>query len=107
MAPRISLRPQALAALADELAALAGSLADEGERCRAAARPVDAALGGREGAAVGVVAGTWGTLASTLAEGTAAVAGTLRGAVAAYGSADEELAARIGAAERPQGPGPC
>lgn len=96
MAPTISVRPEALAALADELAALAAALAEDGDRCRAAASVLDPALGGRAGVAAGAVAGAWGTLAGVLAEGTGAAARTLRAAARAYRAADDELAGRIG-----------
>lgn len=95
MAPRISVHPDALTALADELAGLAAALATDGERCRSAAGVLDAALGGREGAAAGAVATAWADLAGALADGTAAVAGTVRAAAAAYRGADEELARRL------------
>lgn len=95
MAPRISVQPDALAALAAELAALASALSTDGERCRSAAGVLDTALGGREGAAAAAVATAWGDLAGALADGTGAVAGTLRAAAAAYRGADEELSARF------------
>ncbi len=97
MTPRISVQPDALAALADELAALACALAADGERCRSAAGVLDTALGGREGAAAAGVATAWGDLAGALADGTAAVAGTMRSAAVAYRSADVELSGRFGA----------
>ncbi len=96
MAPRITVRPERLAALADELAGLAVALADDGDRCRSAAGTLETALGGRTGEAAGAVALAWGTLAGSLAEGTGAAAGTLRAAGASYCAADADLAASIG-----------
>jgi uncharacterized protein YukE len=107
VAPRISVHPEALGALADELAGLASALATDGDRCRSAAVALDAALGGREGAAVGAVATAWADLAGALADGTAAVAGTVRAAAVAYRGADEELAGRLGAPFRPSGARSC
>ena len=107
MAPRISVHPEALAALADELAGLASALAVDGDRCRSAAGALDTALGGREGAAAGAVASAWADLAGALADGTAAVAGTVRSAATAYRGADEDLAGRIGTPVLPSGAGSC
>ncbi len=97
MAPRISVRPGELSALADELARLAVALAGDGDRCRSAAGVLADALGGREGAATATVATTWGTLAGELAHSTGAVAETLHAAVAAYRDSDAALAGRMGA----------
>ena len=107
MAPRISVHPEALTALADELAGLASALATDGDRCRSAAGVLDTALGGREGAAAGAVATSWADLAGALADGTAAVAGTVRSAAAAYRGAEEELAGRFGTPVQPSGAGSC
>ena len=107
MAPRISVHPEALTALADELAGLASALATDGDRCRSAAGVLDTALGGREGAAAGAVATAWADLAGALADGTAAVAGTVRSAASAYRGADEELAGRFGTPGLPGGAGSC
>jgi uncharacterized protein YukE len=96
MAPRITVRPAALAALADELAGLAVALAADGQACRGVAGVLDAALGGREGAATSAVAVRWSVLAAGLADGAGAAADVLRAAAAAYRGADEALAARIG-----------
>ena len=97
MAPTISVRPELLAALADRLTGLAAELAEDGERCRAAAGILRAALGGgTTGETAGAVALAWGVLAGGLAEGTGAVAGTLRAAGASYRRADAELAGSIG-----------
>lgn len=97
MAPRISVRPEGLSALADELAALATALAADGDRCLSAAGTLDAALGGRAGATAGAVALAWGRSAGTLVEGTRAVAGTLRAAVDSYRAGDQGLAGSMGA----------
>ncbi|MGY1751977.1 hypothetical protein [Blastococcus sp. SYSU D01042] len=92
MAPTISVRPEVLAALADRLTDLAVELADDGERCLAAAGTLRAALRGTTGETAGAVALAWGALAGGLAEGTGAVAGTLRAAGASYRRADAGLA---------------
>jgi len=91
-----AVHPEALTALADELASLASALATDGDRCRSAAGTLDTALGGgREGAAAGAVATAWADLAGALADDTAVVAGTVRAAAVAYRGADEELAGRF------------
>jgi uncharacterized protein YukE len=108
VAPRISVYPEALTALADELAGLASALATDGDRCRSAAGTLDTALGGgREGAAAGAVATAWADLAGALADGTAAVAGTVRAAADAYRGADEGLAGRFGTPPPPTGARSC
>ncbi|RBY77863.1 hypothetical protein DQ239_09015 [Blastococcus sp. TF02-09] len=101
------MQPEALDALADELAGLASALATDGDHCRAAAGALDAALGGREGAAAGAVATAWADLAGVLADGTAAVAGTVRAAASAYRCTDEELAGWFGPPALPGGAGSC
>ncbi|MBN1091406.1 hypothetical protein JKP75_01655 [Blastococcus sp. TML/M2B] len=95
MAPRISVHPGELAALADELSRLARTLAEDGDRCRVAAGTLTGALGGREGAAAGAVADRWAVLAGALAEGTGVVADAIRSAVEAYAAVDRELAGRM------------
>ena len=107
MAPTISVQPDALAALADELAGLAAALAADGDRCRSAAGALDVVLGGRAGASAAAVATAWATVAGALAEGTAAAAGTLRAAVLSYRAADEELAGRFGGPVLPNGDAAC
>ena len=97
MAPKISVRPGELTALAAELDALAESLAVDGDRCRAASVAMVDALGGREGAAVGALADAWGTLAAALADGTGTAGDTLRAVAAAYRDVDGALAGRMGA----------
>ncbi|SDF17770.1 Uncharacterized conserved protein YukE [Blastococcus fimeti] len=96
MAPRITVRPDELTALAAELDGLADALTADGDRCRAAADALAGALGGREGAAVGGLADRWGTLAAALADGTGTAAGTLRSVAAAYRDVDAALAGRMG-----------
>jgi uncharacterized protein YukE len=107
VAPRITVQPDALAALADELARLASALAADGERCRSAAGVLETALAGREGVAAGTVATSWAEVAGALAEGTAVVAGTVRAAAVAYRGADDELAERFAAPVLPGGDPSC
>jgi uncharacterized protein YukE len=107
MAPKISVQPEALSALADELAGLASALAADGIRCRTAAGTLDRALGGHEGEVAGVVATGWGVLAGSLAEGAGSVAGTLQAALRAYDEADAELAQQFGPPEQQPGAGSC
>jgi uncharacterized protein YukE len=97
VAPRISVHPDELTALAAELDGLADSLAVDGDRCRAAAGALVDALGGGEGAVVGGLAERWGTLAAVLADGTGTAAGTLRAVADAYRDVDAALAGRMGA----------
>ena len=94
-APTFSVRPDAVEALAAELAALAGDLSEDGALCRSAATSLGTALGGDEGWSAGAAATAWAVLAEVVAARTGALAGTLVAAVAAYRSADLALAGRI------------
>lgn len=96
MAPRITVEPDRLAALADQLTGLAAELAEDGERCSVAAGPLRTALGGAAGETAAAVALAWGALAGGLAEGAGAVAGTLRAAGDSYCRTDTALAGSIG-----------
>jgi hypothetical protein len=89
MSAPVAVQLDAVAALADELSLLAARLAEESPLCRIAAASLRAGLG--EGAAADA-ATAWGGLAQVLAEECAATARTLAGAVAAYRSADAQLA---------------
>jgi Excreted virulence factor EspC, type VII ESX diderm len=92
----ISVRPAALEALAAELAALAAELAEDADLCRSAAQVLGTALGGDEGAAAGAGATAWAALGAVLADGTRALAGTLRAAAAGYVELDAALSGGIG-----------
>lgn len=96
--PSIAVRPDALAAFAAELAALADELSDDAAICRSAAASLSAALPGDEGWASGGTATAWSRLVGALAERSSALAGTLAAAAAAYGAADALLGDRIGGA---------
>lgn len=101
MCSTISIRLDAVDALAAELAALATDLGDEEGRCRSSAASLSAAFDGCEGWTTGATATAWASLAAVVAARTAAVAATLTGATAAYRAADASLAGGIG----PQGRG--
>jgi hypothetical protein len=103
----LSVRFDAVDALADELAALAAQLAEEPALCRTAAASFAAALGGDAGSQAAAAATAWAGLTGGLADRCAATAGTLHAAVASYRAMDQELAAavlpgRTGAAARPR-----
>jgi len=87
----ITVQLAAVAALADELSLLSTQLAEESPQCRLAAASLRTGLGDGLGDAA-VAATAWGALAEILAEECAATARTLADAVAAYRSADAELA---------------
>jgi hypothetical protein len=87
----ITVQLAAVAALADELSLLATQLAEESPLCRLAAASLRTGL--QDGLGEAAAAATaWAGLAEVLAEECAATARTLIGAVAAYRSADAELA---------------
>jgi hypothetical protein len=91
----LSVRPEAVTALAAELTALGGELSDDAALCHAAAASLYAALSADEGWAAGSAATAWARLTDAVAQRSAAVAATLLGALAAYRTADASLASRI------------
>ena len=91
----VTVRPEALAALGAELAALAAELADDADRSRSAAVSLPPALGGAEGWTAGAAATAWAALHDLLAGRTRAVADTLAAAVDAYRAQDGALAADV------------
>ncbi len=82
-------------ALAAELGVLAADLGEDAVLCRATAVSLDVALGGTAGERAGAAATGWATLLDLLAARTAALAGTLRAAVASYRQADAALSDRL------------
>lgn len=95
-----TLVPGALLALADELASLSTELDDDVHAARWAAATVAPALDGEAGRAAGAAATAWASLEEVLAGRTLALAGMLRGAVAAYLAEDVALAATVGVHSR-------
>lgn len=96
------VRPEALAALGDELTGLATELLDDADRCRGAAGALSAALDGEEGWSAGAAGTAWAGLQDVLAERTAALARTVDGAARAYLDEDARIAGAIG--RRPETP---
>jgi hypothetical protein len=92
----VLVRPEAVTALAGELSVLAAELSDDADLCRAAARSLSAALDGVDGWTAGATAAAWAGLAEVLADRADALAAILTGAVRAYLTADDRLAAHIG-----------
>ncbi|WP_116449624.1 hypothetical protein [Blastococcus litoris] len=92
----VLVQPQALAALAEELAGLASELADDVDRCRTAAGSVAAALDGDEGWEAGAVGTAWAALEQALSERASALAQTVSGAVRAYLEEDARIAGWMG-----------
>lgn len=95
-AEAVLVRPEAVTALAGELAALAAELSDDADHCRVAADALSTALDGDEGWTAGAAAMAWAGLEEVLAEQTAALAGTLTAAVQAYLAADARIAGGVG-----------
>jgi hypothetical protein len=94
----ITVQLDAVEQLAGELAGLAAELAEESVLCRSAAAGLSGALGATAAAEdAGAVGAAWVHLFGTLSESTAALAGTLGAAVAAYRGHDAGLAAHLGA----------
>ena len=95
-ADTVLVRPEAVTALAGELAALAAELSADADLCRVSAGMLSAALDGDEGWTAGAAATAWAGLEELLAEQTAAVAATLTAAVQAYLAEDARIAGGIG-----------
>jgi hypothetical protein len=91
----VSVELRAVSDLADELAALAAELATEVDLCRSAAWSFDAAVDGDVAAGAAELGAAWAGLVGAVAQGTSAVAGTLRAAVHSYRSADAALSDRL------------
>ena len=88
MSSPISVQLDALDALADELAALAGELADDADLCRGAAGRLGAGLSGDVGLTALAGARGWAGLAAAVADGTRSIAVVLASAVTAYRHAE-------------------
>ena len=95
MSVTVSVQLRAVQDLADELAALAAELAAEGELCRSATHTLTTAVDGDTAVAAGQLGTGWAGLIDLLAQGTGAVAGTLRDAVYSYRLADAALSDRV------------
>jgi hypothetical protein len=93
----IAIQPDAVEALAAELAALSSELSDDAALCRTAAGSLDAALAGEEGWAARSAATGWAALSDVVAGRCASVAGILVAAVASYRAVDAALASGISA----------
>ncbi|UOY00035.1 hypothetical protein [Blastococcus sp. PRF04-17] len=92
---RITVLPDALEALAAELAVLAGELAEDADLCRSTGHSFLAALGDVEGWTAQTATTRWAGLQEVLADSASALAGTLSAAAADYSAQDRSLAARI------------
>jgi len=90
-----NVEPGLLGALAAELSALAGELADDAALCRSTAGSFTTALGGADGWTAGSTAAAWAALEEQLADGATTLAGTLTAAAAAYTAHDSSLSRRI------------
>jgi hypothetical protein len=94
MSALVTIQLQAVDALADELAGLAGELGTEAPRCRTAAAELRG-LGDVAGWEAGAGATAWAALLDLLAQQCASTAATLRAAVAAYRAVDAALAEAV------------
>ena len=95
MSSIIAVQLDVLDALAGDLAALAGDLLDDADRCGSAAAVLHDGLSGDAGLDAGWAATAWSALARAVADGTQAVAAALGAAVTAYRTADEARAEAI------------
>jgi hypothetical protein len=98
----LTVVPDGMTALADELATLAAELAGNVERIRSAAASFPDALDGHAGWAAGATGTAWASLCHLVAGQTTALAGTLRAAVAAYVAEDAALAESVGPGRGPR-----
>ena len=97
MCPPITVDPDAVGGLADEMAVLATELHDDADLCRSTAASLASALDGQEGWAASGTGTAWAALVQALADRSSAVALTLVAAIAAYRAEDDALAGQIGA----------
>jgi hypothetical protein len=96
MSSTISVQLDSLDALAGELAALAGELSGDADRCAAAGHALASGLNRDEGLTAVWAATTWAALARAVAEATHAVAATLGAAVLSYRAAEAARAEFLG-----------
>jgi hypothetical protein len=94
----ITIQLDAAQALAEELAALAAELATEADLCASTAVPLATAAPGEVSDAAGATGRAWAAYVADLADGTGAVAATLRAAVQAYRLQDAAVSDRLLAA---------
>jgi hypothetical protein len=95
MCSPITMHPDAVGGLADEMAALATELHAEADLCRSTAASLHAALDGTEGWVAGGTGTAWASLVQVLADRTSAVALTLVAAVTAYQAEDDAIAGQM------------
>jgi hypothetical protein len=98
----ITVVPEAVAALAGELVALAAELTQDVEVARSAAASFPEAFGGDEGWTAGATATSWASLYEIMASRISALAGTLTDAVAAYLAEDAAIAGSLGSGRPPR-----
>jgi hypothetical protein len=94
--------PDAVAALAGELSALAAELTGDVERIRSAAGWFPVALEGPEGWAAGASATSWALLCDLVANRTRALGEVLTAAATAYLAEDAALAVSFGPGRTPR-----
>ena len=78
MSSPVSVQVDAVTALAGELSAVSAEFAEAPSACRAAAGALESGLGGDVGRRAAQTATAWAELTDLMAQGCAAVAGTLR-----------------------------
>lgn len=98
MSVTVSVELREVQDLAEELAALAAELAAEADLCRSATYTLGSAVDGETAAAAGQLGTGWAGLVDLLAQGTGAVAQSLRAAVHSYRLADAAVSDRLLAA---------
>jgi hypothetical protein len=97
MSSPVTVQPDAVSAIADELAAMSGQLAAELPACRAAASMLEDGLGDDVGRRAARTARAWADLTDLLVDACATSAQGLRSAVESYRLLDAGLAADLGA----------
>ncbi len=98
MSTPIAIQLDAVQALGQELAALAGELAADADLCSATAVSLSTAAPGPVSDAAGATGRTWAVLVADLAAGADAASVALLGAVRSYRLADAALSDRLLAA---------
>ncbi len=98
MSTSIAIQLDAVQALGEELAALAGELAGDTDLCAATAVSLATAASGPVSDAAGSTGRAWATLVADCVAGTEAASATLLAAVRSYRFADAALSDRLLAA---------
>ncbi|MGY1608210.1 hypothetical protein [Geodermatophilus sp. SYSU D00700] len=105
MSVSVAIQLDAVQALGEELAALAGELSAGADLCASTAVPLDTAAPGEVSAAAGLTGRAWARVVADCADGADAAARALLAAVQGYRLTDAALSDRVLAARTVTGAG--